>query len=111
MSESNSGEVLGYSVFDTGEECYEYNENACFVAASRESAAEFRDACGLTPNAGRIDAVTWSDLLRDFGYSLRQYAIEADAFRKFQQLARQHDVTFHAEAYDGDESLMVVHIN
>jgi len=114
VSVGGSGEVVGCSVFDLSEECYEYNENACFVAATRESADAFRDACGLEPDGARIDAVTWDDLLRDFGCSGREYAIEADAFRKFEQLAQQHNVRFNAEAYEayeGDDSLMVAQIN
>ena len=30
--------LIGYSVFDIGEECYEYNENACFIASTVEGA-------------------------------------------------------------------------
>ncbi|MEQ9409656.1 MAG: hypothetical protein RIK87_18115 [Fuerstiella sp.] len=111
MNDEAVGAVIGYSIFDEDEECYEYNENACFMAATRESADAFRETCGLSPDAARIDAVTWDDLLQDFGSSAGEYAMEAAAFARFEELAQQHKLTFEAEAYDGDESLMVVRID
>jgi hypothetical protein len=34
--------------------------------------------------------------------------METDAFARFRTLAEKHNVTFEAEPYDGDDSLMVV---
>ena len=33
--------LIGYLVFDTSEECYEYNENACYIAANQQAAKRF----------------------------------------------------------------------
>ena len=101
---------IGYSVFDTGEECYEYNEYACFIAATPESAQEFLDVACMDPRDGRVDAIYWDDLLRDYGCSSGEYALEAAAFARFRTLAEEHQVSFESEAYDGDDSLMVVEI-
>ncbi|HQX52214.1 MAG TPA: hypothetical protein PLR25_20005 [Planctomycetaceae bacterium] len=38
MSDDASRVVIEHSVFDTGEECHEYHENACFIAATRDGA-------------------------------------------------------------------------
>ena len=37
--------------------------------------------------------------------------MSTDAFARFQSLAQEHGVSFDAEAYDGDDSLMVVKID
>ncbi len=50
--------VIGYSVFDTGQECYEYNEDACFIASTRESAQQFLSVACVIPEDGRVDAVS-----------------------------------------------------
>ena len=34
----DSDALVGYGVFDTFQECYEYNENACIITDSQESA-------------------------------------------------------------------------
>ncbi len=101
---------IGYSVFDTGQECYEYNENACFIASTPEAAQEFLEVACTIPQDGRVDPVCWDDLLRDFGCSGGEYAMEAQAFARFRTLAEEHNVVFEAEAYDGDDSLMVVEV-
>jgi hypothetical protein len=36
--------------------------------------------------------------------------METDAFARFRTLAEKHNVTFEAEPYDGDDSLMVVEV-
>jgi len=111
MTGKNEATLVGYSVFDTSEQCYEYNENACYIAATEQSAKQFlQDACVVFRN-GRIDLVSWDDLLKDYGCSGGEYAMEAEAFARFKSLAQQHGVSFEAEAYDGDDSLMVVEID
>jgi hypothetical protein len=99
---------IGYSVFDTAEDCYAYNENACYIASTQQSAREFIDVACADPADVRVDTVSWHDLVKDFGGSSGEYAMEAAAFARFQTLAAQHGVSFEAEAYDGDDSLMVV---
>ena len=111
MSDESSGVCIGHSIFDTNEECYAYNEDACYVAATRESADVFRDACGIHSNAARIGSVLLDDLVGDFGGSCGEYAMEAAAYARFQKLAHQHNVSFEAEAYDRDGSLLIVQID
>ena len=106
MTAGSEATGIGYSVFDTSEECYEYNENACFIAATQSSAKRFLEVACVIPRYGRIDSVSWDDLLEDYGCSGGEYAMEADAFARFKSLAQQHGVTFEAEPYDGDDSLM-----
>jgi hypothetical protein len=67
--------LIGYSVFDTGEECYEYNENACFIASTRQAAQEFLNVACMNSRDGRVDAVCWDDLLREYGCSRGEYAL------------------------------------
>ena len=110
MSGDERTSLIGYSVFDTAEECYEYNENACFIASTLQSAEEFLEVACTDPADGRVDAISWEDLLSDYGCSGGEYAMEADAFARFRKLAEERGVSFEAEAYDGDDSLMVVEI-
>ena len=102
--------VIGYSVFDLGQECYEYNENACFIASTPERAQQFLSVACMIPEDGRVQDVSWDDLLKDYGCSCGEYAMEADAFARFRTLAEEHSVSFEAERYAGDDSLMVVQI-
>ena len=110
MSTDASGLVIGYSVFDTSEECYEYNENACFIAATVDDAKRVLRSAMMSPQDAEYHPVVWDDLLRDYGCSGGQYAMEAAAFARFRTLAQEQGVSFEAEAYDGDDSLMVVQI-
>ena len=41
MTAESEATWIGYSVFDTSQECYEYNENACYIAANPQSAKRF----------------------------------------------------------------------
>jgi len=110
MGGNDRTSLVGYSVFDTGQECYEYNENACFIAATRQAAQEFLEVACMDPQDDRVDAICWDDLLRDYGYSGGEYAMEAEAFARVRSRAEEHNVSCEAAAYDGDDSLMVVEI-
>jgi hypothetical protein len=83
MSEAGSRCLIGYSVYDLGEECCEYNENACYIGSTSESAHQFLEVGSLVPGDARVDAVYWDDVLRDFGCSGGEYGMEADAFARF----------------------------
>ena len=52
MSVHDARVLIGYSVFDTSQECYEYNENACFIASTRQAAEEFL-------NVACMDSAGW----------------------------------------------------
>jgi len=103
--------VIGYSVFEKFEECYQYNENACFVADSQASAQAFLENGFDDPKDCRIDAVTFADVMRDFGCSCGEYAFESQAFKVFQSVAALNAVTYDAEPDDGDFLLMVTEVD
>jgi len=113
MAIKESETQIGFSVFDPYEECYQYNEDACFIAATREDAEEFlKDSFLLIdPAACRIDAIKFSDIMADYGASNGEYAMERDAFSRFRAVAEANGVGFSAEPYDGDDSLMVVQVD
>jgi hypothetical protein len=110
MTEKNEATLIGYSVFDTSQECYEYNENACYIAANQKTAQRFLTT-SFFPEDCEIHSVSWDDLLKDYGCSCGTYAMEAEAFERFKARAQQHGVTFEVEPFDGDVLLMVVEIH
>ena len=110
MTEMNEATLIGYSVFDTGQECYEYNENACYIAANQPAAKRFLTT-SFFPEDCEIHSVSWDDLLKDYGCSGGEYAMEAEVFDRFKALAQQHGVTFEVEPFDDDVLLIVVEID
>lgn len=103
--------MLGYSVFEKSEECYQYNENACFIADTKDSADEFLQNGYGDVNDCRVDAVTFGDVMQDFGASCGEYAMERQAYGVFKRVAELNEVTFTSEPYDGDETLLVVQVD
>ncbi|MCX7388171.1 MAG: hypothetical protein NTX48_16020 [Planctomycetales bacterium] len=110
MTAESESTWVGYSVFDTSEECYEYNENACYIAANQQAAKRFLNT-SFFPHDCEIHSVSWDDLLKDYGCSCGRSAMEAEAFSRFKALALQHGVRFEVERFDGDVLLMVVEID
>ena len=110
MTTAESETTIGYSVFDTFEECYQYNEDACFIADSVKNAESFLSGCFVNPKNCRIDAITFDDMMADFGSSFGEFAMEAEAFARFKAIAGRNGVQFTAEPYDGDDTLLVVEI-
>jgi hypothetical protein len=102
--------LIGYSVFETFEECYQYNEDACFIASDRDGAEEFLDWGDTPRDACRILPVSLSDIMRDYGCSGAEYAMRPQAFERFRKLADLNGERYHAEPYDGDDSLRVVQV-
>jgi hypothetical protein len=70
MSVHDARVLIGYSVFDTSQECYSYNENACFIASTRQAAEEFLNVACMDSRDGRVDVVDW-DNLRVAGWHCR----------------------------------------
>ena len=102
---------MGYSVFETFEECCQYNENACFIAATRESADVFRCDGDTPADECRIEAVCFGEIMRDFGGCCGEYAMEREAFVRFRKTAELNGIRFRCEPYGGDDSLLVVEID
>ena len=110
MSENDLQAVLGYSVFDPFEECFEYNENACIIADSVPSADRVRrDGMGA-PDQGRIEPVIFEDVMNDFGGSSGEYTMEPKVFEQFKRVAKLAGVSYHSERYD-NTSWMVVRVD
>ncbi len=91
--------ILGYSGFDVLEECYGYNENACFIADTEAAAHSFmREAAFGSEN--RIVPVTLSQIMDDYGSSLGEFATEGEAFGRFRQAAGEAGIRFATEPVD-----------
>jgi len=106
------GTIIGYSAFRLFDECYEYNENACYIADSPESLKEFLGGTMFSVKDYRIDAVKVSDIIDDYGFSLGEFAMEPDALKRFKQTA---DLTYSVKPYDdhfnkGEPDLFVVNL-
>ncbi len=111
MDRHESDTVVGFSVFEKFEECYQYNENACFIADSLESAETFLINGYGDADDCRIDKVTFGDIILDYGVSCGEYAMESQAFDVFKKIAGLNGVTFTSEFYDGDGTLLVVQVD
>ncbi len=102
---------VGYSIFETVEECYQYNENACFIAETRAAAKIFLRDGFADPKGCRIDAIRSGYIMQDYGASCGEYAMERGAFLRFKVAAEVNGIQFSAELYDEDDSLLVVEID
>ena len=101
---------IGYSIFETYEGCYQYNEDACFIADTRETAELFMHSAGGRAEECRIDAITFGDIMEDYGGSCGEYAMESGALTRFKRVAELNRTRFRVEPYDGDDTLAVVSI-
>ncbi len=106
--------IIGYSAFRLFDEYYEYNENACYIADSPESLKEFLEEAMLTVKDYRVDAVKISDILKDYGCSCGEFAMEPEALKRLKQVK---DLTYSVfvEPYDnpfnnGEPDLFVVNV-
>lgn len=93
----NDNPLIGYSAFILFEECYEYNENACYIADSPESLIKFLEDAVFNVNDYRIDTITLNDILDDYGCSAGEYAMEAEALKRFEQISA---VPYAVEPFD-----------
>ena len=102
--------VVGYSGFILFEECYEYNENACFIADNENLAKDFMNNCGFSPDDYRINKVKIKDIMNDYGCSSGEYAMESKAFSIFKEIAERNNIKYEADKFDLDPSLIVVKV-
>ena len=100
--------IIGFSGLILFEDCYEYNENACYISESEMAANQFMLDCGHDKSDYRIDKVLFKDILNDYGCSSGEYAMESVAFNKFKGISETNNIKFAAEDYDS--TLMVVNI-
>ncbi len=110
MDKNNENTIIGYSIFMIFEECYEYIDNACFIAESPKSAVQFIVDCGYNVSNYRVDKISMSKMIRDFGCSMREYALEGLAFEKFKKIADEQGINYTVEDFELDENLKIVEL-
>ncbi len=103
-------EVIGFSGFDFFEECYEYCENACFIGDTKKSVERFMRNSFSGTSGYRVDPVTVELIMKDYGCSCGEYAMEQEAFEKFKAIASEKGIRFEARPELGDLSLMIVDV-
>ena len=74
-----TSKIIGYSGFDSSEECYEYFENSCYIADTPQSAKNLMRNSYSCLGKYRIDPVTIDQIMDDFGASCGDYAMEKQA--------------------------------
>ena len=93
---------IGYSALDRVEDCFEYVENACFVADSPASLEHFLAGSFFSSPlpAYQTIPVTLQKLLDDFGVSCGEYAFEPHAFALFEEQAKALGASYEVERPD-----------
>ncbi len=107
MDKKSKNKVIGYSVFILFEECYEYVENACFLAGSYGSAAI---NCRYDKSNIRVDEISIDMLINDYGCSSGEYTMEQLAFEKFRKVADEKGLKYTFKDFYMDENLKVVNL-
>ncbi len=102
--------IIGYSGFDSYEECYEYFENSCYIADTPKSAENLMKNSFSRVANYRIDPVTIEQIMDDFGCSCGDYAMEKEAFDKFTAVAEKDNIRFIAKEEDTDIPLIIVKV-
>jgi ferredoxin len=111
MDRIESKTVVGYSVFEIHNELYQYNENECYIADTKEIAEDFMNQWFEAAENCRIDAITIDDIMLDYGASCGSYAMELPAFAMFKRVAELNGITYSAEPFYGDDTLIVVEVD
>jgi len=110
MPDQNA-EIVGYSVFELFEECYVYNENECYIAATEDLAVDLMKAYSYSKDECRIDPVTLDDMLKDYGCSSGSFALDLQAYARFVELAKNRNLQYEAKDWDMDPSTKIVYID
>ena len=103
-------DIIGYSIWDTDEECYEYVENACFITDTTAAAEKVVRDGMHDPQACRVQPVTLSRIMEDYGCSGGAFAMESEAFQRFQQQAQRRQISFHAEPWNCNDAVTMVSV-
>ena len=91
---------IGYSALDRFEECFEYNENECYVADSARSLRAFLTGANLDVNDYAVVSVRMSDILADYGVSGGRFCMELVALKRFRRAADARGIAYSLEQYD-----------
>ena len=112
--ENGPSETIGYSAFRPFDECYEYNENACYIADTPELLRVFLANAPFSVNDYETVVITLSDILDDFGCSNGEYALEPEALARFEKAAESSGISFKVTPYEDflgqQPDLFIVHI-
>jgi hypothetical protein len=107
MAERNDP-IIGYSGFDVFEECYGYDEDACYIADTEASAHRFMQVASF--GEYRIEPVTLSHIMDDFGYSFGKFTLEKTAFVRFRAAAMETGIEYRGSPVDGCPDLTRVNV-
>jgi hypothetical protein len=105
-----TSKIIGYSGFDSSEECYEYFENSCYIADTPQSAKNLMRNSYSCLGKYRIDPITIVQIMDDFGASCGDYAMEKQAFDRFKAVADKENIRFSVNEEDCDVPLMIVEV-
>ena len=105
-----TSKIIGYSGFDSSEECYEYFENSCYIADTPRSADNLMRNSFSCVGPYRIDPVTIEQIMDDFGASCGDYAMEKEAFDRFKVVAEKENIRFRVNEEDPDIPLTIVEV-
>ncbi len=105
--------IIGYSAYRLFEECYVYNEDACYIADTPDSLNIFLEEAMLSESNYRIRPVYLKDIMNDFGSSGQEYAMEPEVLKRFKH---ETDVDFATEPFDdpfneGESDLFIVKLD
>jgi hypothetical protein len=102
--------IIGYAGLDLFEECYAYCEDACLIGDSEETAREFTEEATVGESF-RIEPVTLSRMMNDFGCSCGEYALELEAWARFEAAAAQAGVEYERQETPWLEGVVVVKVH
>ncbi len=107
--------TIGYSAFRLFDECYEYNENACYIADTPESLRAFLIDAAFSVNDYETVSVILSDMVNDFGCSNWEYALEPGALARFEKVAETSGIGFTVNPDQNSmgmkPEIFIVHVN
>jgi len=101
--------IIGYAGLDLYEECYVYCENACLIGDSETTARQFTEEATFG-QPFRVEPVTLSRMMDDFGYSRGEFAMEQQAFARFQAAAAKAGVQYDQTENSWTPGLIVINV-
>ena len=101
--------IIGYSGFDVDEECYGYDEDACYLADTEAAAHRFMSVASFSGDY-QIEPVTLSRIMDDFGYSFGEFTMETTAFARFCAAATEAGIEYESSVVDGCPDLTRVNV-
>jgi hypothetical protein len=99
---------IGYSGYELSEDAYVYDEDECYIGDTKDSARQFIGAAYCSEY--RIEPVTLSHMMKDFGSSLGHFSMEPEALARFRDAASKEGIVYEMRPLDGDFSLTAVSV-